>query len=190
MACRMTGARSVKRWRSNASPYRCIERFRYVDARGMNMKAALRSLPVVARVLLGLVFFVFGLNGFLHFLPAPPMAGPAGAFAGALAATGYMFPLIKGTEVIAGALLLTNRFVPLALALLAPVVVNIFLFHTVLTPPNPVACVVLVLEVFLAWSYRAAYRTMLAAKVVADVHGSSVEDASPSPIATAAGGTR
>lgn len=154
------------------------------------MKTALRVLPAVARVLLGLVFFVFGLNGFLHFLPAPPLEGPAGAFAGALVATGYMFPLIKGTEVIAGALLLTNRFVPLALALLAPVVVNIFLFHTVLTPPNPVAYLVLALEVFLAWSYRAAYRTMLAAKVAADVHGSSDEDSSPSRVAPAAGGAR
>src|SRR5271165_2526564 len=60
-----------------------------------------------ARILLGLIFVVFGSNGFLHFLPQPPMSGPPADFAGALIATGYMFPLLKGTEVIAGALLLS-----------------------------------------------------------------------------------
>lgn len=125
----------------------------------------MRHIPTVVRYLIGLVFFVFGLNGFLHFLPQPPMEGGAGAFAGALAATGYMFPLIKGTEVIAGALLLANRFVPLALTLLAPVVVNIFLFHTVLTPLNPMAVLLVVGLAYLAYSYRDAFRPMLAAKV-------------------------
>ncbi len=125
-----------------------------------------RHLPTVARVLLGLVFFVFGLNGFLHFLPQPPMPGPAGAFVGGLVGSGYMFPLIKGTEVVAGALLLTNRFVPLALTLLAPVVVNIVLFHAVLAPAGlAVPIVVVLLEIFLATQYRAAFRPMLAARV-------------------------
>ncbi len=68
-----------------------------------------------ARILLGLIFFVFGLNGFFHFLPQPPMSGPPADFAGALVATGYMFPLLKGTEVLAyGVLLLSGRLVPLA----------------------------------------------------------------------------
>lgn len=128
------------------------------------MNTVLRYLPHVARVLMGLIFFVFGLNGFLHFLPQPPLAGPAGAFAGALAATGYMFPLIKGTEVVAGALLLGNRFVPLALALIAPVVVNIFAFHTLLTPPNGIAFFLLAANAYLGWAYRDAFRGMLAAK--------------------------
>ena len=80
-------------------------------------------------------------------------------------ATGYMFPLIFGTQVIVGALLLSNRFVPLALALIAPVVVNIVAFHVFLAPSGrPIAAVVLVLEVFLAWAYRKAYRSMLAAR--------------------------
>jgi uncharacterized membrane protein YphA (DoxX/SURF4 family) len=129
------------------------------------MSAVTRRLPSVVRVVLGLIFFVFGLNGFLQFLPQPPLPSNAGAFMGALAATGYMFPLIKGTEVIAGALLLSNRFVPLALALLAPVVVNIVLFHAVLAPPNPITFLVLLGELFLAWSYRDAFRPMLAARV-------------------------
>lgn len=123
----------------------------------------------VVRVLLGLIFFVFGLNGFLHFLPQPPMSGPPAAFAGALFATGYMFPLVKGTEVAASILLLSNRFVPLALALLAPVVVNIVGFHLFLAPSGlalPIVC--LALELFLAWSYRSAFRPMLQAKTAPD----------------------
>ncbi len=83
---------------------------------------------------------------------------------GALAATGYMFPVIKGTEVLSGALLLSGRFVPLALVLLAPVIVNIALFHFILTPPNPMTFVLLGLEVFLAWSYRESFRGLLAAR--------------------------
>lgn len=116
-----------------------------------------------ARIVLGLIFVVFGLNGFLQFLPPPPLEGSAAAFMGALAATGYMFPLIKGTEVVAGALLLGNRYVPLALVLLAPVVVNIVLFHTVLAPPNPVTFMVVGLLGFLAWAYRDSYQGVLAA---------------------------
>ena len=124
-----------------------------------------RFAPTAVRVFLGLIFFVFGLNGFLQFMPQPPMPEKAGAFMGALAATGYMFPLIKGVEVLAGALLLSNRFVPLALALLAPNVVNIVLFHSVLAPGGlPVALMVLALELFAAWSYRDAYASMLRAR--------------------------
>ena len=118
-----------------------------------------------ARVVLGLVFFVFGLNGFFHFLPQPPMSGPPAAFIGALVGTGYMFPLIKGTEVVGGALLLAGRFVPLALALLAPVIVNIVAFHAFLAPSGiALPLVVLALELALAWSHRAAYRSMLQAR--------------------------
>jgi hypothetical protein len=126
----------------------------------------MKKLSLVARILLGLVLFVFGLNGFLHFIPQPPLEGPAGAFGGALAATGYMFPLIKGTETIAGLMLLSNRFVPLALTLFAPIAVNILLFHTILAPAGAgMAIALLVLEIFLAWSYRGAFASMLRAKV-------------------------
>ena len=74
----------------------------------MSLKSS--KLPIVARVLLGAVFLVFGLNGFLHFLPQPPAPPRAMAFAGALAATGYFFPLLKATEVVAGALLLLGLY--------------------------------------------------------------------------------
>jgi uncharacterized membrane protein YphA (DoxX/SURF4 family) len=128
------------------------------------MKTTVSYLPTAARVLLGLVFFVFGLNGFLQFLPSPPLPDRAIAFFGGLAGSGYFLPLLKGTEVIAGALLLSNRFVTLALAVLAPIVVNIVAFHTFLTPPAPLAFGVLALELYLAWSYRAAFKPMLAAR--------------------------
>jgi uncharacterized membrane protein YphA (DoxX/SURF4 family) len=124
------------------------------------------KVVIGARSLLGLIFFVFGLNFFLHFIPTPPMSGPPADFAGAMAATGYLFVLVKVTEVVGGALLLAGRYVPLALALLAPVVVNIFFFHAFLAPSGlAVPIVVLALEIFLAWAYRSVYRPMLQAKV-------------------------
>jgi hypothetical protein len=126
-------------------------------------------------VLLGLIFLVFGLNGFLGFIPQPPIPDKAGAFAGALAATGYMFPLIKSVEVIGGAMLLSNRFVPLALALIAPNVVNIVLFHAVLAPGGlGIALLVLALEVAAAWSYRDAYASMLRARTAPKGSGAVV----------------
>jgi uncharacterized membrane protein YphA (DoxX/SURF4 family) len=129
------------------------------------MSSISNKLPSIARLVLGLVFIVFGLNGFFHFLPQPPMSGPPADFAGALFATGYMFPLIKGTEVAAGLLLLANRYVPLALAILAPVVVNIVAFHAFLAPAGLVLpIVVLGLELYLARSYRGAFAPMLQAR--------------------------
>jgi uncharacterized membrane protein YphA (DoxX/SURF4 family) len=127
-----------------------------------------RHLPTAARVLMGLIFAVFGLNMLLNFLPQPttPLPERAVAFAGALMKTGYLYQLTAWTEVLVGALLLANRFVPLGLALIAPVVVNIVAFHVFLAPSGLVlAVVVLALEIYLAWAYRAAFRTMLAARV-------------------------
>lgn len=127
-----------------------------------------RHIPTVARILLGLPLFVFGLNLWFNFLPQPQTPLPAGAaaFAGALANTGYMMPLIGTTLFIVGALLVANRFVPLALALFAPFIVNSVAFHIFLEPSGRiVAGIFLALELYLAWAYRAAYRPMLAARV-------------------------
>ena len=126
-----------------------------------------RYVNASARILLGLVFLVFGLNGFFYFIPPPstPLPEPAMAFVGALMATGYMLPLVAGTQVLAGALLLANRFVPLALILLAPVVVNIIAFHLFLEPSGlPIATVVVALEIYLIWNHRAAFRALLVAR--------------------------
>jgi uncharacterized membrane protein YphA (DoxX/SURF4 family) len=127
------------------------------------------KVTLAARILLGLIFLVFGANGFFHFIPQPPMSGPPAEFAGALMATGYMFPLIKGTEVVAGLLLLSGRLVPLALTLLAPVVVNIVAFHLFLAPAGlALPIVIVVLGVFLAWSYRSAFAGVLNVRAVPD----------------------
>lgn len=126
-----------------------------------------RHLTTAARILLGLVFFVFGLNGFLQFIPPPPTPMPedATAFIGGLMQTGYMLPLIAGTEVLVGALLLVNRFVPLALVLIAPVIVNIVAFHLFLERSGLViALVVLALELHLAWGHRKYYYAVLTAR--------------------------
>jgi hypothetical protein len=133
----------------------------------------MKKAVVAARIVLGLVFFVFGLNGFLHFLPQPPMSGPPAQLLGALIASGYLFSLLKVTEVASGALLLAGRFVPLALTVLAPVIVNIVAFHAFLAPSGlPLALLVLALEVFLAYSYRSAFRPMLGANVAPDATSS------------------
>ena len=124
-----------------------------------------RFFPAVARVLLGGLFFLSGLNGLVNRLPLTATAMPAGAvaFISALMNTGYMFPLIMATQLLVGTLLLANRFVPLALALLAPFIVNSVAFHLFLLPSGlAVALPVLALELYLAWTYRRAYRPMLA----------------------------
>jgi uncharacterized membrane protein YphA (DoxX/SURF4 family) len=151
------------------------------------MKSIGNKLPLVARLLLGLIFFVFGLNGFFHFLPMPPMQGAPASFMGALAATGYMFPLIKGTEVVAGLALLSGRAVPLALTLLAPVIVNITLFHVVLAPSNfGMIAFLLAAEIYLAWAYRDSFRGVLNLQAQPTVGADSVELASKRPAHSAA----
>jgi len=137
-----------------------------IPAERQTSQSIAARIPAAARMLMGLTFFIFGLSGFLHFLPQSPPPAPALAFAGALMGTGYMFPLIKSTEVVVGVLLLSNRFVPLALALIAPIVVNILAFHAFLAPSGlALAIVVVALEVLLAWTYRGVFRPMLASRV-------------------------
>jgi uncharacterized membrane protein YphA (DoxX/SURF4 family) len=126
----------------------------------------MRVVVTIVRVLLGLVFFVFGLNGFLHFMPNPPPTPAAGEFFGALIKTGYMFTLIFGPQVLGGALLLLNLAVPFALVILAPVIVNIIGFHLYLSPVPmqlAIAFIVTAFELFLAWYYRAAFAPLFRA---------------------------
>lgn len=122
---------------------------------------------VVVRMLVGLAFLVFGLNGFLHFFAPPPPAGAAGAFATALAASGYLLQLMSAFEVAAALMLLAGRFVPLALTLLAPILVNILAFHLALDLAGiGLGLVLTLMVVFLAWAHRQAFMPMLAAKVM------------------------
>lgn len=116
-----------------------------------------------SRVLLGLIFFVFGLNGFLHFLPQPALPEGAMAFLGGLASSGYFFPVLKGTEVISGLLLLTGIAAPVALVILAPISLQIFLFHAILTPglENLVLpAAIIALHVTAATAYWSLYRPL------------------------------
>lgn len=124
-----------------------------------------RYLPTIARILLGLIFLIVGLNGFLNFIPQPktPMPAEAIAFAMALIKTGYMNQLVSCTQIIVAVLLLLNRFVPLALAVIAPVIVNIIAYHVFLDIDMIApGAVVAILEIYLAWAYRKAYLPMLA----------------------------
>lgn len=120
----------------------------------------MKALNLIARILLGLVFVVFGLNGFLQFLPQPPMPDAAKSFFSGLAATGYMLPLLFAAQVLGGGLVLLG-LVPLGLLILAPVIVNIIAFHIFLAPDGlPLALVVAALELFLAWAHREAYAAL------------------------------
>lgn len=130
--------------------------------------AVARYATVVTRVLYGLLFATTGLNGFVMFMPAPDpstMAAAGVKFSAALHETGYMLELASGVQLAAGLLLVIGRFVPLALALLAPMVVNIFLFHVFLEPAGTVMAVIVVAaEIGLAWAYRDKFRPMLQAR--------------------------
>jgi len=118
----------------------------------------MKTITMVIRILLGLVFTVFGLNGFLHFIPMQPMPPPAVSFFGALAATGYMIRLIFFGQLIGGLLLLAGIAVPLGLIILAPIVVNILFFHLYLAPSGlTIAFVVVAMELFLVWRYQGAF---------------------------------
>jgi uncharacterized membrane protein YphA (DoxX/SURF4 family) len=126
-----------------------------------------RIATAIVRILLGLMFLVFGLNGFLNFIPTPrDMPADQMAVAGALMKGGYM-TVVSGTEVLVAVLLLLNRFVPLALTLLAPIIVGILTFHIAIAPKTiGPAIVVLVMELYLAWAYRGAFRPMLAMRTI------------------------
>ena len=115
----------------------------------------MKYVIVIVRVLLGLMFAVFGSNAFLKFIPMPEMHGQSGAFITALVSSGYMY-VIAVLQVLGGlCLLLGARFVPLGLTLLGPVIVNIVLYHLFLdTQGLPMAIVVAALALFLLWIYR------------------------------------
>ena len=115
-----------------------------------------------ARLLLGISFIVFGINPWLQFLPLPELNEAATAFFSAMAAS-YLLAFVKITEVTGGLLLLTGRFVPFALLILAPIVLNILFFHVFLDTTGLVLAILLTaLEVFLAWAYRDSFTGVLA----------------------------
>lgn len=124
----------------------------------------MKIAALIARILMGLVFVVFGANGFLHFIPMPPMPpSNAATFSAILMSTHYAL-IVSGIQLIGGALLLVNKFVPLALTLLAPVIINIFLFHALMAPSGlPLAMVVIVLWAVVFWYHKKAFEGILSA---------------------------
>jgi putative oxidoreductase len=125
----------------------------------------MKIVYLIARILLGLVFVVFGLNGFLRFIPQGPLpTGLAGQFIGALMESHYIL-FVCGFEVIGGALLLANRYLPLGLTILGPIVVNILLFHILLVPLGlPIAIFTALLWFVVAYQVRTAFTGILQAR--------------------------
>jgi putative oxidoreductase len=117
----------------------------------------MRTASIIARYLAGVIFLVIGLNGFLNFLPFPPPGRVAAQFMGALYVSHYLW-VIFAFQVVAGVLLLVNRYVPLAVAVLAPVIVNILVFHATMAPSGlPLALVVALLWALIFVDVRAAF---------------------------------
>jgi putative oxidoreductase len=109
---------------------------------------------LIARILLGLIFLIFGLNGFLNFIPGSLPSGPAGQFLSLLAQSHYDL-VVSALQLAGGVLLLLNRYVPLALVLLGPVIVNIVLFHLFMDPSGmPLAAPVAILWGIVALRHR------------------------------------
>jgi putative oxidoreductase len=125
----------------------------------------MKIVALIARILLGLVFLVFGLNGFLHFIPMGPMpTGLAGQFATVLMESHYVL-FVSALQVIGGVLLLVNRYVPLGLTLLGPVIVNILLFHMLLNHTGlAFAIVVAILWCIVAYRLRQYFASLFVQK--------------------------
>jgi len=127
----------------------------------------MKIVTIIARILLGLMFFVFGLNPFLKFLPMPPLEGVWGQFLGALIVSHYVW-VIGATQVVGGILFLIGRYVPLAIALSGPVIVNIIAYHLTMqhigAQPAVLATICWVL---LFWRYRESFAPLWVAKAEA-----------------------
>jgi len=118
----------------------------------------MKIAATIARILLGIMFTIFGLNGFLHFIPMPPPPkGLAGEFSHALFASGYLYP-IMALQLVSGLIFLSGRYVPLALTLIGPVIVNILLFHITMAPEGTVpGAVAAVLWAVVLYRHRTAF---------------------------------
>lgn len=127
----------------------------------------MKTISSLSRVLLGILFAVFGLNGFLHFIPMGPLPGGfAGQYLGALAMSHYM-AVVFALELMAGILLVVNRYVPLALTVLAGITVNIVLFHVLMAPGGlPLAFFAAILWTLSVWNVRSAFMDLLQSRVI------------------------
>lgn len=117
------------------------------------------------RLIFGLMLVVFGLNGFLQFMPNPPVTAEAGALLGAFAKTGYFFPMIKIIELSVGLMLVLNVFAPLATVMITPILVGISTIHLFLNPAGlPIALMLHAMHAIVAYGYKAQYASVLIMK--------------------------
>ena len=124
----------------------------------------MNKATLVIRLLLGLILLVFGLNKFLQFLPPPEATGAAATYLGGLMASGFTFPAIAIVEILVGVACLTNRFVPLALILMAPISVNILLYHMMLDFVGlPLGAALFAFNLILLFANKKSYETILRA---------------------------
>ncbi len=124
----------------------------------------MKTVKTIIRILLGVMMLVFGLNKFLHFIPMPPHPEAAGEFMGALAKSGYIFPIVAIVEIGTGILLLINKYKALALVVLFPIMLNAFLFHLFLDLPGiGGAALAIIMNVFLMFTSKNSYSEMLKA---------------------------
>ena len=124
-----------------------------------------QKLHLGARLIFGLAFFIFGINGFLNFMPTPPMTTEAGTLLEALGATGYFFPMIKIIEMVAGILLIANYLAPFAVVLITPILIGITTIHLFLNPAGiPMMIVLHLLHGYLVVGYKSYYKSLFARK--------------------------
>jgi putative oxidoreductase len=125
----------------------------------------MKVVSTISRFLLGIVFIFFGLNGFLNFIPMPPIPGVAGQFIGALFLSHYLVAIMF-VQLVGGILLIANRYVPLALTFLGAVIVNILFFHVFMDPGGlPKAAFVIILWLLVAYSVRSAFAGLFQKRV-------------------------
>ncbi|MXV53134.1 DoxX family membrane protein [Pedobacter sp. HMF7647] len=126
----------------------------------------MKTATVISRVVLGLIYLIFGLDFFLHFIPYQPNhTGATAAFKSGLMAAGYFYPMMKFLQITGGISLLINRYAPFSAVVLFPISVNVFLFHTILVPSGWYMGVILLgTNLFLGYAYRTYYQSMFVRK--------------------------
>lgn len=129
------------------------------------MLVQMKKAKLIVRILLGLMVLIFGSNEFLQFMPMPPLPEAAGEFMGALVKSGYIMEAVAIVEIVTGLMLLINRFQPLALIILFPVLLNAFWFHLFLDPAGiGGAFIAMAMNHFLFFANKESYKSILKAK--------------------------
>jgi putative oxidoreductase len=124
----------------------------------------MKIAAIIIRVLMGLLFLFSSIAFFFNLVPTPELTGSLKTFNDGITASGYLMQLIKGTELICAIAFISGKFVPLAVVVIFPVIVNIVLVHSLLAPEGlPVAVALLLADLFLAYYYRDRYKTLVAA---------------------------